>query len=99
MGLGAYPSVTLAQARKLRESAHELLSQSINSKLHRDPQEAKQQDVMSNTFLSVVGSWLKLKESEVQASTLKTINTTLCNHILPQLGSLPITDIKHLLHL
>ena len=93
MGLGAYPSITLAQARKLRESAKELLAQGINPKLHRDEQEQQKQAIINNTFLSVVGSWLKLKESEVQPSTLKTINTTLTNHVLPHLGKLPITVI------
>jgi len=93
MGLGAYPSVTLAQARKLRESAKGLLVQGINPKSHRDEQEQQKQAVVNNTFSSVVENWLILKKSEVQASTLKTINTTLTNHVLPQLGKISITEI------
>jgi len=93
MGLGAYPSIKLAQACKLRESVKELLAQGINPKLHRDEQEQKKQAIINNTLSSVVGNWLKLKEFEVQASTLKTINTTLTNHVLPHLGKLPIIDI------
>jgi integrase len=93
MGLGAYPSVTLAQARKLRESANALLAQGINPKEHRDEQNLEKELIHKNTFASVVDSWLTLKESEVQASTLKTINTTLTNHVLPHLGKLPVTAI------
>ncbi|MCG6202867.1 tyrosine-type recombinase/integrase [Psychromonas antarctica] len=93
MGLGAYPSVTLVQARKLRESAKELLVQGINPKKHRDEQNLKKELIHKNTFACVVESWLTLKESEVKASTLKTINTTLTNHVLPHLGKLPITAI------
>ena len=93
MGLGAYPSVTLAQARKLRGAARELLVRGINPKEYRDEQNLKKEQIHKNTFASVVDSWLVLKESEVQASTLKTINTTLTNHVLPHLGKLPITAI------
>lgn len=93
MGFGAYPAVTLAQARKLRESAKELLAQGINPKEHRDKQNLEKERIHKNTFASVVTNWLALKESEVQAGTLKTITTTLTNHILPHLGTLPITAI------
>ena len=48
MGLGAYPVITLAQARKLRESAKELLAQGINPKVQRD-NEAKEKDLVTNT--------------------------------------------------
>jgi integrase len=91
MGFGPYPSVTLAQARKLRESAKELLAQGINPKEHRDEQNLAKERIHKNTFEAIVQEWLTLKESEVQASTLKTINTTLTNHVLPHLGKLPIT--------
>ncbi|WP_028867894.1 tyrosine-type recombinase/integrase [Psychromonas arctica] len=93
MGLGAYPSVTLGQARKLRDSAKELLVQGINPKEHRDEESLVKERIHKNTFDVVVQEWLVLKKSEVQESTLKTIETTLTNHILPHLGSLPITAI------
>jgi len=93
MGLGAYPSVTLAQARKLRESANGLLAQGINPKEHRDEQNLEKERIHKNTFGSVASNWLVIKKSKVKAGTFKTITTTLTNHILPHLGKLPITAI------
>jgi len=93
MGLGAYPAVTLGQARKLRDSAKELLVQGINPKEHRDEESLVKERIHKNTFDVVVQEWLVLKKSEVQESTFKTIETTLTNHIIPHLGSLPITAI------
>ncbi|ABM02101.1 phage integrase family protein [Psychromonas ingrahamii 37] len=93
MGFGAYPAISLANARKLREAANELLAQGINPKAQRDSEIKEKELILNNTFEMVTAAWIKLKASEVKPDSLKTISTTLTNHILPRIGKCPITEI------
>ena len=94
LALGVYPSVSLAQARKGRDAAKELLAQGI------DPSSAKQEAVQekklaaSNTFETVAREFHQLKAaswSEAHCQKWIRMNEI---YLFPSLGSLPIKDIK-----
>lgn len=53
IGLGAWPSVGLAQARKLKDEAKRLLAQNIDPVDWRRQQESATQDKNRNTFSKI----------------------------------------------
>lgn len=93
LSLGKYPALTLANARIKATEARELLAMGVDPKLQRDNVLKEKQAVLNNTFEIVANAWIELKSSEVKPDTLKTISTTLTNHIFPRIGKCPITEI------
>jgi integrase len=94
IGLGIYPHVTLADARKLRNEARELLAKSIDPKDHKDQLTNLRKDEHSNTLLLIAQGWFKIKKSEISEDYAEDVWRSLELHVLPQLGKLPITKIS-----
>jgi len=93
LSLGAYPAISLAQARKLKEEARAKIAQG------NDPSEAKQaakretREAQSNTFAKIGESFLEKqrREGKTQATLDKTIyHLKLAN---ADFGRKPITEI------
>ena len=93
LSLGAYPAISLAQARMLKEEARAKLAQGI------DPSEAKQEakreirEVQSHTFTKIGEAFLEKqrKEGKTQATLDKTTyHLKLAN---TEFGHKPITEI------
>jgi len=59
MGFGTYPEVSLAQARKKRDDARELLAQEIDPKEYKDDQFRYKQLAEKHTYNSVATDLLK----------------------------------------
>lgn len=64
IGLGSYPAVSLADARKKRDKAKELLAKDIDPKEHKDELTRQQQEKLSNTFEQVAANWFQVKKTE-----------------------------------
>ncbi len=62
IGFGSYPVVALAEARKKRINARELLAKEIDPKDHKDEQDALQCKAHNGTLEHVAGRGLKSKE-------------------------------------
>jgi len=93
IGLGAYPSISLADARKLRNNARELLAKDIDPKEHKDELSRQQQEKLSNTFEQVAANWFQVKKTEVSLDHGKDLWRSLEIHIFPSLGKHPISKI------
>lgn len=93
ISFGAYPAVSLSEARQLREDARLLLSKDI------DPQEHKNRTVAAksateSTFEKVAGDWFKTKESAGLAThTLNDIWRSMSKYVFPHIGSMPIARL------
>jgi integrase len=93
LALGVYPEVSLAKARKRRESARELLADGI------DPSQAKQDDKKSkiseaaHTFEIVARHWLAKTASERATSTQEKVTGWLDHDVFPFIGARPIATI------
>lgn len=94
LALGTYPAVSLAQARKGRDEAKELLAQGV------DPSAAKQEAAhekklaATNTYELVAREFHQIKAegwSEAHATKWLLMNEL---YLFPQIGHLPIADIK-----
>lgn len=94
MGLGKYPEVTLADARKLREQARNLLAKDIDPQADKIQQTQEQKEAIENTFSKLAEKWYSLKKQQVKAETADKAWQTMILHVLPLLGTVPIHLVK-----
>lgn len=85
LSLGRYPALSLANARKERTKAKELLVNNIDPQEYRNDQQALDKFKASTTFLFVVSNWFETKIAKITSISLWR---SLDNHILPALGQL-----------
>lgn len=69
MGLGTYPELSLANARKKVVEARELLAQGIDPKVQRNAQDEAKRAETEHTFENVATAWFELKKDSVTPKT------------------------------
>ncbi|RWX54089.1 integrase domain-containing protein [Photobacterium chitinilyticum] len=94
LSFGAYPSVSIADARNKRSDAKTLLAQDIDPKQHRDSNIQLQQEANGNTLQVIAEKWFAVKKSQVTPDYAEDIWRSLNLHIFPSLGKVPIEQIK-----
>lgn len=94
MGLGAYPELSLAQARKMTIEARELLATGIDPKEQRDTLKQAKKAETEHTFQNVATAWYELKKDSVTPAYAEDIWRSLTLHVFPDLGSTPISTIS-----
>jgi integrase len=90
MGFGAYPAISLADARKLRESARELLAKGLNPKDERDEQKLQTDLANNNTFKHIAERWFEVKKTTVSADYALDVWRSVDLHLFPVLGNVPL---------
>jgi integrase len=93
IGLGKYPELTLASARRVAESYRQLLTQGIDPKYYRDKKRQEEQTANNLTLDKVVDSWFIIKKTKITTDYAEDIIRSLNNHILTNLGKYPIHQI------
>jgi integrase len=93
LAIGKWPSVTLAEARKQREEARELLAQGKHPTRAKKAEKLKAMHDGENTFESLARRWLELKQHGLNEKYRKQCITRMEQHVFPHIGALPITDI------
>ncbi|OEE82580.1 integrase [Enterovibrio norvegicus FF-162] len=93
LSLGAYPSVSLSQARKAVIEAQGLLAQDIDPKVHRDDLQNKEAALTEHTVENICRQWFELKQHQVTEGYAEDIWRSLEKHVFPRLGSVPITKL------
>ncbi|WP_055136718.1 integrase domain-containing protein [Pseudomonas corrugata] len=94
MGLGTFPEVSLAQARKGSIAAREVLAQGLDPKEQRDVEAQAKQAETEHTFQNVATSWYELKKDAVTPAYAEDIWRSLTLHVFPDLGTTPISAIS-----
>lgn len=94
MGLGTYPELSLAQARKLTIEARELLALGNDPKEQREALEQTRRAITEHTFEKVATAWFELKKDAVTPAYAEDIWRSLTLHVFPQLGTTPISQIS-----
>lgn len=94
MGLGAYPELSLAQARKMTVEARELLATGIDPKEERDNLKQAKRAATEHTFHNVATAWYELKKDSVTQAYAEDIWRSLTLHVFPDLGTTPISAIS-----
>lgn len=93
MSFGQYPSLTLLEAREKRKEARALIANYIDPQERRDQLEHDKADAKLTTFEQVARQWLELKKTQVKPKTADKILQRLENHLLGELGKLPVSEI------
>jgi len=93
LSFGNYPEVSLAQARKKRDDARELLAQDIDPKEHKDDKFRDKQLAATHTFESVASDWFAIKKTKIAETTSISLWRNFENHIFPKIGHRPIDKL------
>lgn len=93
LALGVYPAVTLAQARKRRDRARELLADGIDPGVAKRQEKRAKLAAAANTFDAVAEQWLKATAAKRAAVTQDKVSTWLRKDVSPHIGTMPITSI------
>lgn len=94
MGLGTFPEVSLAQARKGSIAAREILAQGIDPKEKRDAVLQAKQAETEHTFQKVATEWFELKKDAVTPAYAEDIWRSLTLHVFPDLATTQISAIS-----
>jgi integrase len=93
MGLGAYPEISLSQARRMTVEARELIATGVDPKEHRDQVRQEQRAATEHTLEKVAEAWFDLKKENVTAAYAEDIWRSLTLHVFPDIGQTPISKI------
>ena len=91
---GAYPSVSLSDARKLRAESRVLLAKDIDPQEHQKEQVRNSQEAKTNTFLLVSERWWNVKKASVTEDYAKDIWRSFERDVFPAIGHMSVTEIK-----
>ena len=90
---GAYPTVSLAEARELHKAARELVKQGINPAHERTKSKVVTVQAQSNTFEAVARTWWDVWRVGKQDKQALRVWRFLEKNALSKLGTLPISQI------
>ena len=97
MNLGAYPSLSLKEARSIHASNRVLINKGINPKELRDNEKKARKQEVLNTFISVAEKYFEeVYRPNTVPATWKKIIPYFAKDIYPKIGKKPINDIKTL---
>ena len=94
LALGAYPAVTLKDAREKRDEARKLLAAGVDPAEQRKAEKAAGKERGANSLEAIAREW-HAKQSATWAEThASRIMLRLVNDVFPWLGSRPIAEIS-----
>ncbi|EHG4039358.1 integrase arm-type DNA-binding domain-containing protein [Salmonella enterica] len=91
IGLGAYPAVSLSDARQQREGIRRMLAQNINPAQQRAVERGLQ--TPEKLFKTVALGWHKSNKKLLKSTADRQL-ATMNNHIFPVIGHLSVTELK-----
>lgn len=94
MGLGAFPALSLADARRLRANYLSLLANGIDPQTQAEQATEQQQIALDSIFSTVAANWFALKQASVTADYAKDIWRSLEKDVFPTIGEIPVQKIK-----
>lgn len=94
IGLGAFPALSLANARNLRADYLALLANGIDPQVQAEVAEEQQQIAIDSVFATVAANWFQLKSKSVTPDYAKDIWRSLEKDVFPAVGGIPVQQIK-----
>ncbi|HIE9514622.1 tyrosine-type recombinase/integrase [Klebsiella pneumoniae] len=91
IALGAYPAVSLSDARQQREGIRKMLALNINPAKQRAAERGSR--TPDKVFKNVALAWHKSNRKWSQ-NTADRLLASLNNHIFPVIGNLPVSELK-----
>lgn len=93
MGLGAYPDLPLAAARKMTVEARELVAQGIDPKAERDSERQFLKIQTEETLIKIATEWFERKKHSATPGYSQDIWRSFERHIFPKIADVPIHQI------
>lgn len=93
ISLGAFPKISIKEAREARDEARKLLAQGINPSTHRKTQKEARKESLDNSFETICREWLEHKKETVELAQYNKAKARLIKDVFPWLGKLPMTKI------
>ena len=94
LSLGAYPALTLAAARQIRDQHLSLLAQGIDPQQQQEIASEQRQIQLDSIFSTVAANWFQLKSKSVTPDYAKDIWRSLVKDVFPPIGEIPIQQVK-----
>lgn len=94
MGIGAFPALSLADARRLRADYLSLLANGIDPQTQAERVIEQQQIELDRIFSTVAANWFALKQASVTPDYAKDIWRSLEKDVFPAIGEIPVQEIK-----
>ncbi|HGB9810202.1 TPA: tyrosine-type recombinase/integrase [Escherichia coli] len=91
IALGAYPAISLSDARQQREGIRKMLALNINPVQQRAAERGSR--TLEKVFKNVALAWHKSNRKWSQ-NTADRLLASLNNHIFPVIGNLPVSELK-----
>lgn len=93
ISLGAYPLVSLAEAREARDNAKKLLLQDIDPSEAKKEKKEKLKAENENSFQNVALEWFETNQNKWSKGYAQKIKRILEMNLYPHIGNAPITQI------
>ncbi len=94
IGLGAFPALSLANARSLRADYLALLANGVDPQVQAEVAEEQHQIALDSIFATVAANWFQLKSKSVTPDYAKDIWRSLEKDVFPTVGGIPVQQIK-----
>lgn len=93
MGLGKYPSLSLANARNKASEARELVAQDIDPKEDREKLLIEAKAINEHTLFNISQQWFEIKKDSITEAYAINVWRSLESYVFPELGKTPISQI------
>ena len=93
LALGAYPHVTLAEARERRDAARKMLANGIDPSEARKETKREEAAKTVHTFETLAREWMATRGKEWTSTYAGKTESALKRHAFPALGGRPIAEI------
>lgn len=94
IGVGSFPTLSLADARGLRADYLTLLANGIDPQIQAEVAEEQQQIALDSIFSTVAANWFQLNSKSVTTDYAKDIWRSLEKDVFPAIGEIPVQKIK-----
>lgn len=94
LSFGAFPEVSLEQARRKRDEARTQKAAGKDPGEVRRQEKAERESMSKNSFGALAAKWMELAESNVSPMTMRHYRGVMELHLLPALGNMHIREIR-----
>jgi len=94
LALGAYPEMSLRDARKAKEDARDLLSEGLDPANERKLAKVRAKIAAGHTFQKVADEWFAAREGQWVETYSERLRARLDADLMPLLGRQPISEIE-----
>lgn len=94
LSFGAYPAVSLKDARERRDEARRLLAKGIDPSAYKRQQQEARRIAERDSFQNIAREWHTTRMTAFSAKHQGTVMYRLCNYIFPFIGTAPIARLE-----